>query len=398
LLFRAKNCKQVTIELFAAILILVPLFYAYKGALMADSYRFMMLPLFAQLAVVSAFLQLWLWSAFYRKFQPDSSIKYFAESVRILFYLLIPICWVGSVIRRFDEASLMVLWLSPLLALLLARKVNHPLLFKETKILTGLASLLFAAVIGQLTLMNSIVVLIGFSSYYAMAYLLNRKESTHIYQFICSWGVLSLGLAVPNIVGSQSHSLFYGVIIAGIYWASAFNMIKVSDHLKRNEMFITIVNLLLIIASWLLISSNTNYALVPAVFLISALYQKEHKFKHSILGKALKLNGDLFLHSIMAVTYVILFGSLAQYRLELLIAPALAVHGALILFLKDRRLTTVKYSFGLIFLGIIKLAMVDAANALLWQKVVLFMGVGVFILAASFWYQKLVSRVEVNNV
>jgi len=116
------------------------------------------------------------------------------------------------------------------------------------------------------------------------------------------------------------------------------------------------------------------------------------------LGKALKLNGDLFLHSIMAVTYVILFGSLAQYRLELLIAPALAVHGALILFLKDRRLTTVKYSFGLIFLGIIKLAMVDAANALLWQKVVLFMGVGVFILAASFWYQKLVSRVEVNNV
>jgi uncharacterized membrane protein len=73
------------------------------------------------------------------------------------------------------------------------------------------------------------------------------------------------------------------------------------------------------------------------------------------------------------------------------------VHGALILFLKDRRITTVKYSFGLILLGIIKLAIIDASNALLWQKVVLFMGIGVFILAASFWYQKLVSAAEVQN-
>ena len=83
-----------------------------------------------------------------------------------------------------------------------------------------------------------------------------------------------------------------------------------------------------------------------------------------------------------------------MYRVELLIAPALAVHGAMILFLKDRRITTVKYSFVLILLGIVKLAMIDAANALLWQKVILFMGIGIFILLASFWYQKLANRVE----
>jgi len=64
------------------------------------------------------------------------------------------------------------------------------------------------------------------------------------------------------------------------------------------------------------------------------------------------------------------------------------------LFMKDRRVFTVKYSFGLILLGIIKLAVIDAANALLWQKVILFMGIGVFILAASFWYQKRVSKAD----
>ena len=394
LLFRAKHCKQVSIEVFAAMLITVPLFYAHQGVLMVDSYRFTMLPLFAKLAIASAFLQLWLWSAFYRKYQPNSDIKKIAESLRIFFYLLIPVCWVGSVIRRFDESSLILLWLSPLLALLIARKIKHQMLFNETKILTGLSSVFFAIAIGQLTFINSIIALIGFSSFYVICYLFNRKDTSSIYQFICSWGALSLGFAIPNIAYFQMNSLFYGVIIASLYWAMAFNLTNVSAHLKRNETFIITVNLVLVIGAWFLVSSNAFYAIVPLIFLATALYKKEHKFKYSSLGLALKLNADLFLHAIAAISYVTLFASLATYRLDLLISPALAVHGALILFLKDRRLTTVKYSFGLISLGILKLAMIDAANALLWQKVILFMGVGVFILLASFWYQKLVSRVN----
>jgi hypothetical protein len=397
LLFRAKNCKQVTIEIFAAILILVPLSYAYKGALMADSYRFMLLPLFAKLAVVSAFLQLWLWSGFYRKYQPDSVVKGVAESARILFYMLLPVCWIGSVIRRFDEAALMVLWLSPLLALLLARKINHSLLYKETKFLTVIASIFFAIIIGQLTLLNTVIALIGFSGFFAMAYVLNRKNTAHICQFICSCGLLSLGFALPNIIGFQTDNLLYSVIFAAIYWASIFNAINLSEHFKRNETHITAINLILVVASWLLISLNVNYVLVPVIFIISALYQKEQRFKQTRLGNRLKLNGDLFLHSIGAITYVTMFYALTEYRIDLFVSPALAAHGALILFLKDKRLTTVKYSFGLILLGIIKLAMIDAGSALLWQKVILFMGIGVFILGASFWYQKLVSAAGVQN-
>ncbi|NQY49264.1 MAG: DUF2339 domain-containing protein [Colwellia sp.] len=394
LLFRARSCQQVAIEIFAAILIIVPLFYVYEGALMVDSYRFIMLPLFAKVALVSAFIQLWLWSAFYRKYQVDSAMIKLAEGIRVLFYMFIPICWVGSVIRRFEEESLMFLWLSPLIALLLARKVNHPLLVKETQVLTGLASVAFVIAIGELSLINSIVVLLGFSSYYALAYLLNRKGSAHLYQFICSWGILTLGFAIPNLIGSQADSLFYGIIIAAIYWGAAFNSLNLSEHLKRNEFFVITVNLLLLIGAWLLILPQSSYVIVPVIFIIACLYQKEYKFSHNKLGKKLQLNGDLFLHSIAAITYVILLYSFEMYRVELLIAPALAVHGAMILFLKDRRITTVKYSFALILLGIVKLAMIDAANALLWQKVILFMGIGIFILLASFWYQKLANRVE----
>jgi len=393
-LFRARNCKQVSIEVFAATLIFAPLFYVNKGALTVDSYRFTMLPLFSQIALTSAFIQLWLWSAFYRKYQPDSAIKAFAESVRIGFYLLIPIFWVGSIIRRFDEQSLLLLWLSPLIALLLAKKVKHHLLYKETKILTGFASLSFALVVGQLTLFNSIIVLAAFSCFYIIAYVLNRKAAEPIYQFICSWGIISLGFAIPNIISFHTDKLLYSLIIAALYWGAILNATHLSAHLKRNELFITIINLLLIISAWLLIPSDSMYVLVSVIFLFSAMIEKKQRFTHSLLGKKLALNSDIFLHSIAAISYVILLASLTKYRLDLLIAPALAIHGALILFLKDRRLTTVKYSFALMLLGIIKLAMIDASNALLWQNVILFMGIGVFILASSFWYQKLVSGAE----
>ncbi len=75
ILFRARYCQQISIEILAASLILVPLFYVYNGAMLVGSFRFTELPLFAQLSLLSAFVQLWLWSAFYRKYYPNSSVK-----------------------------------------------------------------------------------------------------------------------------------------------------------------------------------------------------------------------------------------------------------------------------------------------------------------------------------
>lgn len=150
ILFRARHCKQTSIEVLAALLIVIPAFYIFQGVLQVGGYRFTTLPLFAKLAAISIFAQLWLWSAFYRRYYTNSSIKSIAETARILFYLLIPICWVGSAIRRLDENTLLILWLSPAIALFFAQKIKHHLLIKETKVLTGIASILFILVIGSL--------------------------------------------------------------------------------------------------------------------------------------------------------------------------------------------------------------------------------------------------------
>ncbi|MCJ8319015.1 MAG: DUF2339 domain-containing protein [Colwellia sp.] len=398
LLFRAKHCKQVSIEILAGVLIVVPLIYVYQASLLVDSYRFMALPLFGKMALSSAFAQLWLWSAFYRKYHVDSEVKNVAEILRIVFYLLVPIFWLGSAFRRLDENVLMILWLAPAIALFLAEKIKHQLLIKEAKILTIFASFSLIFVIGQLTLVSGIIAFIGFAAFYAVAYFLNKKEvGDDIYRFICSWALISLGFSIPSFIGFQSNNLFIAVLIGSLYWATMFNRLGLSEHLKRNELVITLVNLALILVAWVMTPINAMYAIIPGLFLLAALYHKESRFKQYLVGRLLGSYGDLLLHSIAAISYTVLLYSLTVYRLELLIAPVLAVHGALILFLKDRRLITVKYSFILILLGIIKLALVDAANALLWQKVVLFMGIGIFILAASFWYQKIMNNTVITN-
>nr|WP_297348049.1 hypothetical protein [uncultured Glaciecola sp.] len=43
-------------------------------------------------------------------------------------------------------------------------------------------------------------------------------------------------------------------------------------------------------------------------------------------------------------------------------------------------------------MGVAKLTLIDTTKVVLWQKVMLFIGIGGFILFASFWYQKLVSK------
>ncbi|MGB0936299.1 MAG: DUF2339 domain-containing protein [Colwellia sp.] len=399
LLFRAKQCKQVSIDIFAAILFLVPLLYAYSGALMVDSYRFMLLPLFAKVSVISAFMQLWLWSAFYRKHHPESAIKGIAESVRVLFYLLLPLCWLGSAIRRLDENALMILWLSPLLALFFAQRVKHQLIVNQTKLLTVLASLAFILLVGLLELIYSIIALAGFMTFYIVAFYLDKKTSaSKLCQFICSWGLISLGFSVPSIIGFQTDSLLIALVVTSMFWVSYFGMLNFSEHLKRNELFISFINTILIIAAWGLTFSNPIYVLIPFIFLIVALYQKDTRFSNTRLGTSLGKKCDLFLHTVAAISYVTFFAALVDFRLDLIIAPALAVHGAFILFTKDRHALTVKYSFALILLGIVKLALIDASNALLWQKVILFMGIGVFILAASFWYQKLINKTELEFI
>ncbi|GHG03134.1 DUF2339 domain-containing protein [Thalassotalea marina] len=397
LLCRAKYCKQTSIEIFAALLITVPIYYLIEGAQLVGSYHFTDLPMYAKLSLLSAFAQLWLWSEFYRRYQPHSQLSRIAEAARIGFYLLVPVCWLGSAVRHLSFDVLTVLWLSPLLALLLAKKITHQLLELECKVLTVMASITLVLFIADLSVIVGLISIAGFVGYFFLALKLDQKYSSSLSKFICTSGLITLGIAVPVFTAMLTNKLFIGMLTAIIYWAGALYFCRLSSLLKRNQTTIVAFNLLLVVSSWILILFGGEYTVIAIIFILVALYQKDQGIMTSILGRVMKENIDLFFHSVFAITYVLTLANMTTMHLDLLIAPALAVHGAVILFLKDKRLITVKYSFALIGLGVLKLAFIDAANALLWQKVMLFMGIGVFILLASFWYQKLVSQSPVTN-
>lgn len=392
LLLRAKSCRETSVEVFAALLIFVPVLYVIYIGEMTDNYHFSALPIAAKFAVLSIFAQLWLFAEYYRRYQPNSPMVKFSEWARIAFYLIIPICWVGSAIRNLDEYFLLIMWLAPAIAVFFAVKIKHKLIIWQAKILIGLASTCLILGVGFIAVLPGEIALVLFLAAYRAAFSLNKRSENDLYQFVCTWGILTMGFAVPIWIASLNYNEAYSAIFAALYWSILFNFVTQWTHAKRITMAIHLVSACLIMGAWFLLDESALYALVPLAYIVAACYKKEERFEQSMVGESLSKNSDLSIHVLGIVTYVVLLTTLPAYRLDLLIAPLLAVHGALILFMKDRRLTTVKFSFGLILLGIAKLALIDAANVLLWQKVILFMGIGIFILGASFWYQKLVKQ------
>ena len=403
ILFRARYCQNVWIEYFAAVLIAAPLFYVAQAGVAIHSVYFSDLALFAKVAAASAFAQLWLWAAYYRRYYPNSTLVNLAEKMRIFFYLLLPVFWLGSAFRHLDEYIVSIVWLSPLLASLLAYRYKLTAFFIETKLLTVLSSLVVIVLLGLNHWLSALIATLGFSAFYGSAIFFNQRFIKQLAlrkftYFIVSWGITTLGIALPIASAWLVNDTYSAFIVASVYWLICFAFINKTVYLKRNEMLINGVNILLILLSWKLsLVENVTFMLMPVIFLGLLSYHYKQQQRLSVINRITKGNIDILLHSIAAISYSFTLIGLATYKLELLIAPALVLHGIIILLTLSDRLIKVKFAFVLILLGILKLALIDAANAVLWQKVVLFIGIGVFLLFSAFWYQKLLVKINTEE-
>lgn len=405
LLFRAKQVQSTranksSLEVLAVILILFPLAYVVIGSDEVNSMRFSMLPIYAKTSLIIAFVQLWLWSAFYRKFNPQSTLRDIAERARILFYLMLPICWLPATYRRLDDDILMLLWLSPAIAMLLAHFTKAKPLQLESKVLfIGLTLTTLWLLIDNYIGISSMGIA-GYLLVVALAYLLNSKTPTErLFNFVNTWAINTIGIMLAIIAAFYFNSLFAPLVVISIYSMCVFGMNRRYLLCLENTSFHLLCLAAISIISWLILLigvseskvDTTLFTLVPLFILLCVFVLKKRDMLP--LEKIFGANNHLLelgMHSYLVMTYVLSCLDLGD--MSLAIAPLLAVHGATILFLKTRTTTTVRYSFVLILLGITKLALIDTANVVLWQKVMLFIGIGVFILFASFWYQKLVSK------
>ena len=95
-------------------------------------------------------------------------------------------------------------------------------------------------------------------------------------------------------------------------------------------------------------------------------------------------SAQLSYNLLVSLCYCSLF---IAWQLSILIAPGFILHGSLLLFSRSGSALG-KLALMFILAALLKLAMLDLAAALLWQKVLLMLGTGIVMLAAAFWYQK----------
>lgn len=88
---------------------------------------------------IEAFVTLWLIAEFYSRFYPKSNYALFARTLRIIFYVLIPLLFIPKMIKTYDAFLPMSIWASAAIALFLYTRVKYYALKVEFYILVATA-------------------------------------------------------------------------------------------------------------------------------------------------------------------------------------------------------------------------------------------------------------------
>ncbi|WP_165905047.1 DUF2339 domain-containing protein [Parashewanella curva] len=396
LLWRSRHCAHSWLDGLAVLITFYPLAIIQLSILEVDSFRFTLLPDYGKAAVISLFAQLWLWSEFYRRYEPKHKFKPLSEHVRIVFYALLPVCWLSSAFRHLQNDIFTILWVSPLLALFLSHKIKNRWLDIEAKALLILSAITGVLLIEEQTIVYGSIGIIGLMSGYFIGYRYFAKRNQHATRsFILGCSLVSLSFVVSIFIGELTQSFWIGFNLFTLCWLLAFYGLNTFHQLKKHQNMICVFLCLILISTWGLLLLDHHYVSVLILILVTLIASYQKHFKDTLFGQLGKSHNKLVLNTLLSISYCCLAIGLPFSNSHFLIAPLFVAHGITLLFMIERSTINIRYSFACIFIGITKIALLDAKTELIWQKFVLFMGVGVVLLVSAFVYQKL-QPVEVD--
>lgn len=392
LLFWSRHLKQASIEFVALLLAIVPLYIAAHAILTAESFYLGDLGWPGRLATICVFAQMWLWAEFHRRFYPDAAFSNISEGVRLCFYLLVPVIWIGNAARLMEQSVISVLWLSPLISLALAIKIKHRLLVSETKLLTVLVGIVLVFATPLFDWVYALLGLVGYGLLFWAVHFCKFKSRAKIgAPFLLTSIIMFTGVILPTALVFETWSPAIGVVVASIYWLTIFINPLSSLVLRRNRQLALMVNRSVFLISLFATYYQAWSVCVPLAYLLVSWLLRQHKLTHYF---RIGLHKNSQAHIMLALTYSALLLGFESAQALLLFGPALAIHGVIVV-LQDRSHPSVtKLGFVFLALGIIKIAILDVNTSELWQKVLMFIGIGCFLLIASFWYQKLMLKYE----
>ncbi len=251
---------------------------------------------------VEAFVTLWLIAEFYSRFYAKSQFARFAKTLRILFYVLIPLLFLPKTIKSYDEFFPIALWASALIALFLFTRVKYRALKIEFYLVTGLAW--FFVVIANLADYNTIWdVNAGYALLSGLVYFTitsfiwkafskkslkpevtteqsseNSENKTSYYDTIIDyvllhqWSVYYLATCIFIITFGTTHSLFLSILTSSIYFTLiCLSWPKLVPAKVTIELSYILLYVLSIITLLLLYSEYSSHNITSSLYLVMQL-------------------------------------------------------------------------------------------------------------------------------
>lgn len=379
---------------------------------------------YGKIASVEAFLTLWLLTALYQHLNMQSSGFSLALNLRKLFYALLPIFFLPTVLHKASDYFPIAVWLSCAIALLLYTRLRLELLKQELRILITGASLvaIFGCALQEFGDWQGLAMgglLLGLASLAGLLWFgqgLQRKPIGRDWQlalhqalkpvFPLAFYYLAAALFIVSYALSRDFGL--ALLLSQLYFASLY-IFKPRLAPLRNQLtpfymlslrlfeFLTLLQVAAVI-------SNSNKAPMLGIYNLIALgIASLLVYRRFLANKAVWPGRRLFnlwvLHLTAIPVYIALLAQLLETMWLPAISFALVVHATLLLFqtLKPDTQKLLKLSLLLFAVAALKIVLWDMQDFSLVQKIVVCMLVGLCMLGAAFQYQKFLSRYRLSQ-
>ncbi|NRB40822.1 MAG: DUF2339 domain-containing protein [Pseudomonadales bacterium] len=418
--------KQLIISEFIGLthllLLAVPMIVS---ASIVNNFHFSEQSIYAQIARIEAFVCLWLVAEFYKRYCKKSRLLELSEKCRQLFYVIIPIFFLPSILRKYIEYLPLVLWASSAISLFLFYRLQYAVLKVELRLLVTVASIVavYACYLQKFEHWQGLAspaLLLGMAAYIFMLWLgqgLNRQAIGSSVQQLCHQALKPLLVGGVYYWGISLFILFYGIsgepglglMIAAVYFSAIFSYRPVFVPVRSNLKWIYSVLFILFSVLTLMhlvtaVSSSSqslwmglyNIVAMAGVAVLVYRYTAQSRAVWRKTGRQL-LNQWLF-HLIAIGAYSALIMQLFSNMQGPVISFALVLHGTILLFqsLQEKMKKIIWLSLFLYVIAAFKIFIWDLQDFSIIQKVVVFMLIGACMLAAAFKYQKMLPQLDVD--
>lgn len=407
LLFRYHKWNLKITHYLALSHLLLLVLQVIISAIEVNSFRFSDQPLIAKIARVEFAACMWLLFEFYLRFKSTSNIYKFAQALRIAFYMLIPIIFLPYVFRNYPQFFPVVLWISTAVCYLLTKNLNYLILRKELNVLTitAVTVTIMACFLAyeDLWAVRAIEALVlGNVAYLSLLfYEKGLHKPTHKmspYQFMFTSYFYFLGASIFIVSFIALNVLTISLLItAGYYYFLIFKNPTLLP-LRRNMSLVYGVGTALIL-SIEFISINFNYpfdlfSTVATLLGITLLGVVIHSKYYVMEAVKIKLGGEPLhlwgFHILVTLTYTSILSKFFSDLETPAITVVFVIHATTILFitLKPRFAHLSKFMLAIYGLALFKIFYIDLSESTLIEKVIVFLVIGVLLLAGAYQFQK----------